>query len=80
MANKKQPDTRVPNPLGENEKKIIYDFFALFPSLTAGLYSISTDDVKGFKKMSPEETAYVDDVITKMTSPSRPNLVSVSHF
>lgn len=74
MANKKQPDTRVPNPLGENEKKIIYDFFALFPSLTAGLYSISTDDVKGFKKMSPEETDYVDDVVTEMTSPS--NLVA----
>lgn len=74
MANKKQPDTRVPNPLGENEKKIIYDFFALFPSLTAGLYSISTDDVKGFKKMSPEETDYVDDVVTEMTSLS--NLVA----
>ena len=74
MANKKKPDTRVPKSLTDAEEKIIYDFFALLPSITSKLYSISTDDVKGFKKVSPEEIDYINDVVTEMSSPS--NLVA----
>ena len=74
MTNKKKPDTRVPNPLTNVEEKIIFDFFNALPSITSKLYSISTDDVKGFKKTSAEEDDYITDVVTEMSSPS--NLVA----
>ena len=74
MANKKKPDIRVPNPLTDAEEKIISDFFNALPTITSKLYSISTDDVKGFKKVSAEEIDYINDVVTEMSSPS--NLVA----
>jgi hypothetical protein len=70
MANNKQPDYRTPNPLAEDKYQGLLDFTETLPSHTEGLYSLSADDVKGFKKVSQDEIDYVIDVVKAMKSAS----------
>jgi hypothetical protein len=70
MANKKKPDTHVPNPLADAEYQSMIDYLTSLTPRLSGLYSISTDDVKGFKKVSRDETDFINDVITEMSHPS----------